>query len=169
MARVVADAEDAVISTDLGGVIASWNRAAERLLGYTIDEAVGAELLLVDDAAADRLRRLRSGADALTQGRYRRKGGGTVEVCVTASLVRDDAGELLGAAMTVRDASALLSQPDRHSLPRTEMHHAIRNLFTLVSSVVSLSSRFAATPSDVARRVRGRLVALSHVDRKSVV
>lgn len=159
---MVADAEDAVISTDLDGVIATWNHAAERLLGYSVEEAVGARLVLVDEAAAERLRRVRSGSGAPVQGRYRMKGGDTVAVCVTASPVRDEAGAMRGAAMTVRDISARLRREEAAQLQLAELHHGIRNLFALAGSVVSLSARFATSPAELARRVRGRLVALSH-------
>lgn len=175
VARMVADAEVALVGTDRDGIIASWNRAAERLLGYSADEAVGVDLALIDAAAADRLRRALNGACASTSCRCRIKGGGTVALCVTAWPVRDDAGDMLGAAMALRDMTQCdmtlcdiagrgttgRRPPESRSPELAEMHHAIRNLFTLASSVVSLSARFAPTPLELARQVRGRLVALS--------
>ena len=41
------DRGDAVVVVDRGGVIISWNLAAEKLLGYPADAAVGQSLALI--------------------------------------------------------------------------------------------------------------------------
>ena len=46
LASIVEHSDDAIVSRDLDGVIASWNPGAERLFGYTADEVVGKSVTL---------------------------------------------------------------------------------------------------------------------------
>jgi PAS domain S-box-containing protein len=105
-------AEYSIVRLDVNGTIASWNVGAERVEGYTAEEAIGRRFLLfqseedVRAGLADRLLR-----EATTTGRAEHHGWGVrkdgtrfwAEVSITA--LRDDRGTIIGFAKVTRDAT----------------------------------------------------------------
>jgi PAS domain S-box-containing protein len=112
LAAIVASTDDAIVSKDLNGVITSWNAGAQRLFGYSAQEAVGhsiAELLVPPDRAHEEtmiLERLRRGEtiDHFETTR-RRKDGSVIDVSVTISPIRNHEGQVVGASKIARDVT----------------------------------------------------------------
>jgi PAS domain S-box-containing protein len=112
LAAIVASSEDAIVSKTLDGIITSWNRGAERLFGWTPDEAIGKSIHLIvpqelRDQERDILNRVRRGesVEHLDVERVR-KDGSRVHISVTISPVRDRHGHTIGASKTARDITA---------------------------------------------------------------
>jgi PAS domain S-box-containing protein len=111
LAAIVDSSDDAIVSKNLNGVITSWNRAAQRLFGYTAKEAVGKHVTLIIPPERHReeddiLRRLRRGerVDHFETVRMR-KDGTRFDVSLTISPVKDSKGRIIGASKVARDIS----------------------------------------------------------------
>lgn len=111
-AALVECSDDAIISKDLTGRITSWNPAATRILGYSSEEMIGASILKIipEELHSDEptiLGKIRAGEriDHFETVRLK-KSGERVEVSLSISPVRDDSGQIVGAAKILRDVSA---------------------------------------------------------------
>ena len=111
LAAIVSSSDDAIISKTLDGVITSWNAGAERLFGYTAEEAVGQPMTLIiplerGDEEKEILRRIRSGQRVEHFETIRvTKSGREVHVSLTISPVHDRQGRVIGASKVGRDIS----------------------------------------------------------------
>ena len=109
LAAIVDSSEDAIVSKDLNGVVQTWNRAAERMFGYTASEIVGRPISLIipKERLAEEdevLARVRSGRsiDHFETVRQR-KDGSLVEISLTVSPIRAPGGTVIGASKIARD------------------------------------------------------------------
>lgn len=109
LAAIVESSDDAIVSKDLNGIVTSWNRAAERMFGYTAAEMIGTPILrIIPDNRIDEeafvLGRVRAGhgVDHFDTKR-RRKDGTEVDVSLTVSPVLDEHGRIVGASKIARD------------------------------------------------------------------
>src|SRR6202044_3485735 len=112
LAAIVASSDDAIISKNLDGFITSWNKSAERIFGYSPEEAIGQHIPLIipperHSEESEILARVRRGerVDHFQTVR-RRKDGSTVDVSLTISPVRDSSGRVIGASKVARDITA---------------------------------------------------------------
>jgi PAS domain S-box-containing protein len=112
LAAIVTSSDDAIISKDLRGIIRTWNAGAERLFGYTSEEAVGkpVTLLIPPDRRGEEpeiLARIGRG-ESIDHFETERltKDGGLVPISLTVSPVKDSGGRIVGASKVARDISA---------------------------------------------------------------
>jgi PAS domain S-box-containing protein len=112
LAEVVRGTQDAVLSKDLFGIVTSWNPAAERLYGYSAEEAVGRHIsfLIPPDHKNEEqviLERVRRGERLETYETERiRADGARIAVSLTISQITSPARGLVGASVVARDITA---------------------------------------------------------------
>ncbi len=111
LAALVESSEDAILSKAMDGTITTWNAGAERLYGYRAEEVVGQpfSVLLPPEQAGEAeaiLARLRRGERVEHFETERvRKDGTRIDVSVSYSPIRDEAGRLVGTAVIARDVT----------------------------------------------------------------
>ncbi|HEY0120315.1 MAG TPA: PAS domain S-box protein [Rhizobium sp.] len=166
-AAIVESSDDAILARDLNGKIVNWNRGAERLFGYTAEEAIGQPVRMLipldrQNEEPEILDRIRRGEriDHYETIR-RRKDGSLVEISLSVSPIKNREGRVVGASKIARDITERRRTEEQQYLLIREMDHRIKNLFSLASSVVSLSARAATTPGELASAVSARLNALA--------
>jgi PAS domain S-box-containing protein len=111
LAAIVESSDDAIVSKTLDGVITSWNRAAERMFGWTSAEAIGRNITLIipkdrHPEEIEVLARLRRGERVEHFDTVRvRKDGTSIDISLTVSPVLNASGAVVGASKIARDIS----------------------------------------------------------------
>jgi PAS domain S-box-containing protein len=140
-AAIVESSDDAIISKALDGTITSWNRAAERMFGYTADEIVGKPISTLmppekhDDMEAI-LSRIRRGERIEHYETVRvAKNGQRVYVSLSVSPVKDKDGRIVGAAKIARDITGRrAAEAERERLLREAQQGVqLRDIFLSVA------------------------------------
>lgn len=109
LAAIVESSDDAILSKDLEGTITSWNRAAERIYGYTAAEIVGQPVTRLfppdhEEEFQQIMARIQRGERVdHYETRRMRKDGTPLTMSVTISPIRDEAGVITGASTIARD------------------------------------------------------------------
>jgi two-component system cell cycle sensor histidine kinase/response regulator CckA len=109
LASIVESSEDAIIGKTLDGIVMSWNRAAERMFGYTPEEAIGKPIgLLIPQDHPDEESQISA---RVKRGEHvthfetvrRRKDGKEINIALTISPIEDGAGMIIGFSKIARD------------------------------------------------------------------
>jgi PAS domain S-box-containing protein len=109
LAAIVESSDDGILSTDLNGVITSWNQGAERLLGFRAEEIIGqplARLIPPDHLHEDReiMEGILRGVRAQHSDSVRlRKDRTLLEVSITASPIKGPGGGIVGVSRIIHD------------------------------------------------------------------
>jgi len=161
LAAIVSSSADAIIGKSLDGIITNWNPAAERLYGYTSEEAIGqpVEMLMPPDRPDELpsiMARLRAGrsVDALDTVRVN-KDGRRIDVSMSISPIFAADGRIIGGSSIARDITE-----------QRRAENALR-LLADAGQVLGASLDYETTLADVAKVLVPRLAdwcAISIVD-----
>ena len=167
LASIVESSDDAIISKNLDGIITSWNRGAERIFGYTAEEAIGQPITIVipqdrQDEERTILTRIRRGEriDHFETIRQR-KHGSLIVVSLTVSPVKNAEGKIVGASKNARDITEQKRAQEQIATLAREAEHRSKNLLATVQATVHLSR--SDTPEGLKQAIEGRIQALANV------
>ncbi|PPC79236.1 hybrid sensor histidine kinase/response regulator [Pokkaliibacter plantistimulans] len=161
LASIAEASADGIIGKTLEGVVTSWNCGAERLFGYTREEAIGRsilELVVPDYLVHEEAEILASISDGepvpYKESVRRRKDGSLVHVAVAVSPVVN-AGKVVGASKAVRDISRQKSIEEEIRRLNTSLEQQVAErtadldrLNLLFSNVLTAASEFSVIATD---------------------
>ncbi len=112
LAAIVQSSQDTIVSKSLQGIIRTWNAAAERLFGYTAEEAVGQPITII--IPPDRLDEETTILSQISRGEpiehfetvRMAKDGRQIHISLTVSPIHDAEGRIIGASKIARDVTA---------------------------------------------------------------
>ena len=167
LASIVESCDDAIVSKNLDSTITSWNRGAERIFGYTAEEAIGQPITIVipeDRQSEEReiLTRIRRGEriehfETIRQ----RKHGSLITVSLTISPVKNAEGKIVGASKIARDITEQKRSQEKIVMLAREAEHRSKNLLSSVQALVNFSN--SDTPEGLKEAIVGRIQALAQV------
>ncbi|HUJ21247.1 MAG TPA: PAS domain S-box protein [Bryobacteraceae bacterium] len=178
LASIVESSEDAIISHSPENVIASWNRGAEALFGYTADEMIGKSVtLLVPPDQLSFFYQTTGGLDAgkkvsHLEAEVLAKSGRRITVSISLSVIRNDAGKITNVAAIIRDMTA--AKQSEEELKRAKeaaeaanqaksaflanMSHEIR---TPMNAILGMTELMLDTPLNAEQREYAEIVKTS--------
>ena len=167
LAAIVDSSFDAIISKDLDSIITSWNLAAQRMFGFSAEEAVGQSILIIIPDAlqseeTDIITRVKRGEQIPSyETTRRRKDGSLISVSLTVSPIRNTRGKIIGASKIARDISAAKESERRIRLLMREVNHRVKNQFAVILSMVRETNKRSTDPQEFQHQIQERIMALS--------
>ena len=148
LAAIVDSSDDAILSKTLDGVITSWNKAAERMFGFTGLEAIGQHISLI--IPPERLQEETYIIGEVSTGNKvdhfqtvrRAKNGGLVPLSITVSPIVDDKGKIIGASKIARDISEHLNAQEE----KAKLFEQVKALNHKKDEFIGLASHELKTP-----------------------
>jgi PAS domain S-box-containing protein len=105
---LIENSPDAIVTTDLNGIVTSWNHASEKMFGYSAHEAIGQFLPSVPhflvESEKHYLEQVKSGESIRDLETVRKtKDGRIIDVSFNMAAIRDSAGRVIGVSRIGRD------------------------------------------------------------------
>jgi PAS domain S-box-containing protein len=171
------NASDAIILVDSADNVTSWNISAERMFGWTAEEAIGkrnTQLIVPGDLVQDKdlfIYQAKSGRSVSGIETVRiRKDGTRLEVSLTISPIRDANQNVIGYSSIIRDISERKRTEDqiKQSLKEKEIllreiHHRVKNNMQIISSLLRLQSGYVKEEKylEMFKESQNRIISMS--------
>ena len=164
LAAIVNASDDTIVSKTLNGIITSWNAAAERMFGYSSDEAIGRHISLIIPPSRLQeedyiISQILAGqkVDHMETVRLT-KDGREIPISLSVSPIRDSRGVIIGASKIARDISA---QREAETVSQ-RFYEQLRELDRQKDTFIGLASHELRTPLT---SISGYLQILNRVNK----
>ncbi len=131
LAVIVMSSDDAIISSNRNNIITSWNHGAERILGYLADEIIGQHIsrIVPNDiwpAENEKLEQVGHGVPIPAyESRRQHRDGRKLEMSVSISPIRNNAGTVVGASTIALDLTDSLREAEIRRESETRLRQAL--------------------------------------------
>ncbi|HLR76097.1 MAG TPA: PAS domain S-box protein, partial [Balneolaceae bacterium] len=168
LAAIVNNADDAIFSKDLNGIIMSWNKGAQEIFGYSVDEVIDRPITML--FPEDRLEEENKILGSLKRGNRiknyetvrKRKDGTFINVSMTVSPVRNKEGRIVGISKTVRDITKRKRQEERLKILNERLEERVEQRTAALLSYQKQLRSLAMQLSRAEENERKRLAAELH-------
>jgi PAS domain S-box-containing protein len=122
LALIVESSDDAIVSNSLDGIIASWNKGAERMFGYSESEMIGKKISMLTppghkSEVPGLVGKIKRGEHIEHFETVRRRMDGTlIDVSLSISPIKDRSGNVIGASSIKRDITKQKRAEEERSL-----------------------------------------------------
>ncbi|HSN30180.1 MAG TPA: CheR family methyltransferase, partial [Kofleriaceae bacterium] len=164
LSQIVESSDDAIVAKTLDGEIAAWNKGAERLYGYTAEEAIGRNVRMLMtpegyDEFAQCLAKIRRGekVDHIHSVRIR-KDGERIDTSVSYSPIHDRDGHLVGMSAIARDIGPILAA-------QRELEERQVRIHTLLDQTAEAARRREQFLAMLSHELRNPLAAVLNATR----
>jgi PAS domain S-box-containing protein len=150
LANAVESSNDAVITVSLDDIIASWNKGAEQVYGYSAEEILGKDVSILEPVnLKEKIKQLnekiKQGERIQNYETFRlRKDGKLITVSITLSPVFDASGKLVAISKIARDLTERIKAEEYmakiEDARQKEIHHRIKNNLQVISSLLDLQA-----------------------------
>ncbi len=147
-ARLLDTVEQAVIATDLDGIVIYWNQFAQKLFGWTAQEAVGRQIIelttpeMMAEQALEIMSQLRQGKSWTGEFKVQRRDGTTFPAQIINSPISDPEGKLIGIIGVSIDISERKRQEDSLSELARQLERQSNVFNTTLSSITDFAYIF---------------------------
>jgi PAS domain S-box-containing protein len=186
LAAIIESSDDAIVGKNLNGIVETWNKGAERLFGYSSEEAIGQPITII--IPSDRLNEEPVILERIGRGEHidhyesvrRHKDGRLLDVSLTISPIIDAHGRIVGASKIARDiterkmAEAALIKSEKLAAAgrlAATLAHEINNPLQAVTNLITLlrsSSRLDEQEQTYAAMAEAELGRIIHLTQQSL-
>jgi PAS domain S-box-containing protein len=130
-----------LISTNLDGIITTWNKSAELVFGYLSEEVIGRPITILippehqheKDVILERIRR--GDRTDHFETICRRRDGHLIDVSMTMSPMREPEGMVVSVSRIARDITERKEREEREHLLMREVSHRAKNMLSVVDAI----------------------------------